>query len=79
MARVTTTTVVEFEHPEPPENPSPDWSMVLTLARREFEADKNLQYETKDIREYIFEGVMEAVYGKAFWPWHNERIDHKQG
>jgi hypothetical protein len=78
MSRVTTTTVVEFEHPEPVENPTPDWSYVLGMARQVFEADKNLQHDPKDIGEYIYEGVMQAVYGKAFWSWHNERIDHKK-
>ena len=78
MAHVTTTTVVEFEHPEPVENPTPDWSLVLNMAREKFEADKNLRYEPKDIGEYIFEEVMKAVYGKGFWPWSNERIDHKK-
>ena len=79
MARVTTNTTVAFEHPEPTENPSPDWARVIGMARQVFAADKSLQYEPKDIREYIFEEVMYAVYGTAFWPWHNERIDHKQG
>ena len=67
---------VTFYAKEPVENPAPDWEMVLTYARSQFEAAKRLEREPKDIREYIYEGVMEAIYGTKFWPWFNERVNH---
>lgn len=78
MATIKTTTTVSFEHSEPVEKPSPDWSQVLKMARMKFEADRDLECDPKDIHEYIFEGVMEAVYGPEFWPWSNERVGHKR-
>lgn len=73
MAKVT----VEFEQPEPQEKCPPDFSQVVKMARSQFEATKKLEYDPKDIEHYIYEGVMEAVYGKEFWPWRNERINHQ--
>jgi len=79
MAHVTSSTTVTFDHREPSENPSPDWSAVVRMARAKFESDRDLADDPKDIKHYIYEGVMEAVYGAAFWPWSNERINFKCG
>jgi hypothetical protein len=70
--------IITFDHPEPTENPSPDWSMVLNMARAKFAADRDLKCDPKDIENYIFEGVMTAVYGEGFWEWSNERIEFKE-
>jgi hypothetical protein len=28
-------------------------------------------YWPKDFKQYVYEAAIEAVYGKAFWPWRN--------
>lgn len=48
----------------------PNWGPVKSLAiqaTRSLAADESI----KDIEQYIFEAVMEAVYGPKIWDWWN--------
>lgn len=75
MAKMT----VEFEHlmPEPKESDKVDWqrvyNMAVELGERVRWLEKAYGDEDGDIQHYIYEAVMEAVYGKAYWDAYNER------
>jgi len=58
--------------PQPLENP--DWDYVVTLCKGHIFSLFSRGYDHDDTKEYIYEAAMEAVYGKAVWPWINARL-----
>lgn len=53
-----------------------DWSRVTDMFEREVaslsDADEEDRYLSKDFQHYVFEEVLEAIYGKDIWGWWNE-------
>ncbi len=47
---------------------NPDWDRVIELAADALDEANN---PDSDIESYIFEAVLEAVYGSDIWSWWN--------
>lgn len=59
--------------PVPREASEIDWSSLIgTCVEAVRELDEE-GYEDEDIRHYIYESAMEAVFGKDIWKWINSR------
>lgn len=58
--------------PEPIKNI--DWSEVFRLVKEGIYSISEDGYEPKDFKHYIFETVMEAVYGKNIWKWWSNNV-----
>jgi hypothetical protein len=62
------------EAPKPISTCTPDWSkveeMLVKHVRRLFEDG----YGTKDVKQYVFEAAMEAVYGEDIWKTYNRKM-----
>lgn len=53
---------------------APDWSVVLNMAndyKQWLVSDDYHEDGCRDLKTYIFEAVIEACFGKEFWPWAN--------
>jgi len=51
----------------PVENPHPDWSIVKTSAKEYINGLAENGRSPRDIEHYIFESVIEALYGQEVW------------
>ena len=51
----------------------PDWSYVRSLCEEWIDAMAEAGRPPKDGKQYIFEATMEALYGKAIWPYLNHQ------
>jgi hypothetical protein len=50
-----------------------DWSGVISNAQYEVdEIEKGTYHEDNDNAHYIYEAVMQAIYGKDYFKWMNE-------
>lgn len=57
----------------PQPNPNPDWRKVNAMATSHFLERHSPDYhEDNDDKQYIFEAVMEAVYGEDVWVYLNK-------
>ena len=66
----------EYDPDVPVELPSPDFSKVVqyVTTAHAYAADDDWR-EPKDFEHYVYELVMEAIYGKDYWGWLNPRLD----
>ena len=56
----------------PPTVANPDWSNLTKYVTETVEwLAKSDDYE-RDFKQWIFEQVMETLYGKGFWAWWNK-------
>jgi len=71
-----------IEHAQPEHVAKPekleeiDWSGVMGIAEASI-ADADHPWsglDRQNIEHYLFDAVIEAVYGKDVWPWINSRI-----
>ena len=60
----------EKEMPQPISNP--DFSAIVDMAM-EFVKDHAQGVRNSDSDHWFFEAVMETVYGKDYWVWHNKQ------
>jgi len=51
-----------------------DWQPVIDLVIDGVDTMRNECYEPKDFEHYVYEAVMEAVYGKDVWKWYNDLL-----
>lgn len=63
----------ELERPE--ENTNPDWTTVKKYIKAGMDHLEREGGEDKDFEHYVFEAVMEAMYGPDVWDWYNQRLD----
>jgi hypothetical protein len=58
------------------ETPKPleqiDWSRVTKSAQSLVDGVAKNGYTDEDAAQYMFEDVMETIYGKDFWKWYNK-------
>lgn len=50
-----------------------DWSRVKETAVSGLEQSIKDKYQDDDLKTYVYEAVMEAVYGKDFFKWRNQQ------
>lgn len=63
----------EEELPTPTVQDDIDWSEVIENAKSEVEEVLNGEYhEDNDNTQYMYEAVMQAVYGKDYFKWLNQ-------
>ena len=55
--------------PKPLDNP--DFSGLTRMVLKETEYLVKNGYPSKDFEHYVYESVMEAVYGGTYWKWRN--------
>ena len=74
MAKVTITGI--YDPDAPVEFTTPDFSKledyVLDAHKNAHQADWR---EPKDFEHYVYEHVMEAIYGPDYWDWIDRRVD----
>ena len=51
-----------------------DWKPLTTYIKNGISMMKTECCMPKDFEHYIFEAVMEAVYGKNVWKWYNKLL-----
>ncbi len=52
---------------------NPDWADVIQMATDHIEEVNNGNARELDTN-YMFEGVLEALYGPDIWDWYNPKI-----
>ena len=74
MAKVTITGI--YDPDVPVEFPNPDFSKVLAYVLDAHQAAHEANWrEPKDFEHYVYEQVMDAIYGPDYWDWINRKID----
>lgn len=63
----------EDELPPPKPNAKPDFSVVIETVTKGIETAIAENYQDGDFKHHVYEAVMEAIYGKGFWAWHNKQ------
>jgi len=58
--------------PQPGPVTEPDFSVVKKMAVESIETATAIGYMDEDVRQYIWEAVMIAVYGTSFFGWYNK-------
>ena len=53
----------------------PDFSLVQRMVVTCIAAWIKDKQKPKDFEHYVFEEVMEAVYGRGCWDWYNQLLD----
>jgi len=51
--------------------PNPDWSAVIKMATEHTDDVAKNKGNPDDDKGYIYEGVMEAVFGPGYFKWSN--------
>lgn len=51
-----------------------DWTNVEDQAKGIVKSIRDGGYADDDDPHYLFEAVMETVYGKEIWKWYNRRV-----
>ena len=67
--------VHELPTPVPPPQPlaQPDFSALIRCVTGGVAQAIKDGYEDEDLRSYIYEAAMEAVYGPGYWPWRRSQ------
>lgn len=52
---------------------SPDFSRLTSIIKAGIVEAANTGRPPKDFEHYIFEEAIEAIYGKDFWDWWNNK------
>ena len=52
---------------------SPDWARVTEYCHSYVDQKAKQGWVNDDLKQYIFEAALEAVFGKNVWPWINAR------
>ena len=74
MAKVTITGI--YDPDVPVEFTNPDFSKLEDyVLDAHKDAHKAGWREPKDFEHYVYEHVMEAIYGPDYWDWINRKID----
>lgn len=55
--------------------PSPDFSNVVSQCAEYIKQLSTLGYSDEDLKDYVFEAAVEAIYGQNIWDW----VCEKQG
>ncbi len=50
---------------------TPDFTAVIKMAETEVDRIDAGEHPNDDFKQYVFEGVMTAIYGDQFWVWWN--------
>ena len=56
----------------PPLLPRPDFTKLVANVERTMVEIEEGEHPRDDHPQYVFEGVMTALYGDKFWPWWNQ-------
>lgn len=67
----------EVKKPEPIKNP--DFTALIELCKKYLEYiasdEYHEDYASRKWKPYIYEGALDAIFGKQFWKYHNYRMD----
>lgn len=67
---------IEREAPPPLRNPLPNFEYVIKIATEHIDdvaTGEEKDYELSDTKQYIYEAVIEAIYGSEIWEWKRKR------
>ncbi len=53
--------------------PVPDFSFLREMVITSINQSVKDEHEDNDFEHYVYEAVMEAIYGKDFWEWRNKQ------
>jgi hypothetical protein len=63
----------ELAQQSPKSLDNPDFSKLIETVTSIVEAAVKQQYFDSDVKHYIYEAAIEAVYGKEFWEWRRNQ------
>lgn len=61
--------------PAPKVQENIDWSNVISTVQDQVkDVEEGTYFDEEDSKQYVWEAVMEAMYGKDFFKWFNKNI-----